>query len=245
MEKRTIAVIAAAILLIPLSVWLSADRAAVGADSAGTDFRNTVTVTGEGKLYAASDEAVVTVGATTVRNTASKALVDNTTATNKILAALKSSGLSGTEIQTGNVSLYPQQNWQEGKAPTIISYTAQNQFVVRTKQLTKLGAIIDAATKAGATDISGLQFDLSEDSVAYKNALKQAVAKAKSQGETLAQEIGKTLGQAIIINQGTSGGSIVPMVYNSMAMDKAGSAPNIIPQDVQVNATVTVTYTLN
>lgn len=226
-----------AIVSRPATVGIAADTPTL---------RNTITVSGEGKIYTASDQASISLGVHTVRSTASRAMGDNATAITKVVAALRSAGLNEDEIKTGNISLYPQQDWQEGHAPKILSYTADNRVIVKTKKLDKLGAIIDAATTAGATDISELRFELSEDSNAKQDAIKLAVQNARKKADALAQELGVAVGGPIITSESTQDSS--PVVPYALMNSAAGAAKEmapatpVMPQDVQVIVNVSVSF---
>lgn len=211
----------------------------------GSTFRDTITVSGEGKIYAPSDEATISLAVRTVKSTASGAMSDNSKTIRKVIDALKTQGLSDDEVKTGNVALYPQQDWREGRAPRIISYTAENRVVVRTQKLDKLGGIIDAATTAGANEVSELRFELSEDSQVRQDALKIAVRNARNKANALAKEAGVGVGKAVVINESSSAGPVIPyygMRNESMASVDQMAAPPVIPQDIMVTGQVSVTF---
>jgi uncharacterized protein len=211
------------------------------------DTRNSITVSGEGKLFTPSDEAVLSLGVTTIKNSASLAMTENAKTMASVLAALHTKGLSDNEMKTGNVSLWPRQEYSENKEPKIISYTANNQVIIKTKQLDKLGAFIDVSTAAGVTDVSQLTFQLSEDSEATNSALKAALKNARKKAETLAGEVGATLGKAVIINEASGPDEIIPptlsnMAYNSGEEKALDDTTTIIPQEVRVVARVTIMF---
>ncbi|MHB8842720.1 MAG: SIMPL domain-containing protein [Candidatus Aquicultor sp.] len=234
--------------LLLLSSGCASTSAAAGTSNTG-DFKNSVTVSGEGKLYAPSDEASLTFAVHTVRNTATRAMSNNSTAMSNVINALHSRGLTDDEVKTGNISLYPQQDWHEGRAPKIISYTAENRVIVRTKKLDKLGGIIDAGTNAGATEVSELRFQLSEDSKVRQDALKSAVRNARAKAEALAKEAGVGIGKAIIISEGLQPGQPIPygndLLMRGLPENAKAMAPPVMPQDILVTANVSVSFEMN
>lgn len=216
-------------------------NAAVSSD--GSTFRDTITVSGEGKIYAPSDEATISLAVRTVKSTATEAMSANSAAIRKVIDALKAQGLSDDEVKTGNVSLYPQQDWREGRAPQIISYTAENRVVVRTQKLDKLGGVIDAATTAGANEVSELRFQLSEDNEVRQDALKIAVRNARNKATVLAKEAGVGVGKAVIINESSSAGPVIPYYeMRAESMLNESAAPPVMPQDIMVTGQVSVTF---
>lgn len=251
MKKNAVSILAVLALFVALLIGgAGLVRTAKATDaSAKPSFRDSITVTGEGKVFAPSDEATISFGVRTVRSTASRAMGDNSIATNKTIDALRGQGLTDEEIKTGNISLFPQQDWREGRAPQIISYTAENRIIIKTKKLDKLGAIIDSATKSGATDVSELRFQLSEDNAAKQEALKIAVKNARKKAEALAKELGVNVGKPIVLSEGVQPVPVVPyrdelVMRAEFANDKAMSTP-VMPQDIQVNAEVSVSFTMN
>ncbi len=238
-------------LLLALLLLTSgcANTPAAAVTSNTGDFKNSVTVSGEGKLYAPSDEASLTFAVNTVRNTATRAMNDNSTGISNVIKALRAQGLADDEVKTGNISLYPQQDWRQGRAPKIISYTAENRVIVRTKKLDKLGGIIDAGTNAGATEVSELRFQLSEDSKAKQDALKSAVRNARAKAEALAKEAGVGIGKAIIISEGIQPAQPIPygndVLMRGLPEDAKAIAPPVMPQDILVTANVSVSFEMN
>lgn len=205
---------------------------------------NTVTAQGEGKTAAAPDEAQMTFGATVTGTDAKKTLNAATKASDAIVAALKKAGIDAKDLQTAGVSLYPQQDYREGKAPTITGYQASVQIQVTIKDIAKVGDIINAASDAGATDIGGPNFTLSEDSAARAKAIEQAVADARKRADVMAKAAGKSLGEVISISEA---GVSVPIVYGERALgaaDAAAQVAKIEPGTLDIMANVTVVFEL-
>lgn len=235
--------LAAILTLTAITGCGGSTSAAISSD--GSALKNTITVSGEGKVYAPSDEATVSLAVRTVNSTASGAMSANGTAIRKVIDALRAQGLSENEVKTGNVSLYPQQDWREGRAPVIVGYTAENRIVVRTQKLDKLGGIIDAATTAGANEVSELRFELSEDNKTRQDALRIAVRNARNKAAALAKEAGVGVGTAVVISESSSAGPIIPYYgqpYDTMKSRNESAAPPVMPQDIIVTGQVSVTF---
>ena len=79
-----------------------------------------VTTTGHGVVTAVPDEAAVSAGVHTHAATAAAALAQNAQLMQQVIAALKSAG--GSDLQTQQVSLYPQTDDQGN----VTGYAAQN-----------------------------------------------------------------------------------------------------------------------
>jgi uncharacterized protein YggE len=227
------------VLLISGVVLVAAAIAGVAQPSKGgaaTTSSTTITVSGSGTANATPDKASFDFGVTTTASTASEALSKNSQQANAIIDALKSSGVDSSDIQTSQVSLWPQTS-SDGN--TITGYQASNTVTV-TAPIEKSGALVDAAVNAGANNVNGPNLSVSDQSQAYAAAMKKAVADAQSKAQAIAAASGLTLGG--IVNVSDNGGSTPgPIPYGAMAAS-ATAAPPIEAGTQQVQASVTVTY---
>lgn len=204
---------------------------------------NTATAQGEGKAVAAPDQAEMYFGATVTGTDAKKTLDAATKASNAVIDALKKAGIAEEDLQTTGVNLYPQQDYREGKAPTITGYQASIQVRATIKDIAKVGDIINAASDAGATDIGGPNFTLSEDSEARDEAIKKAVDDARKRAKVMAEAAGKTLGDVISVSET---GVSVPIIYGDRSVKAAEDAETaqIEPGTLDITANVTVVFEL-
>jgi hypothetical protein len=196
---------------------------------------NVVTTNGHGVITAVPDEAAVSAGVRTDAATAAQALAANARTANAVVDALKRAG--GTELQTQQVSLYPQSD-QQGN---VTGYTAQNTVSAKTK-IAEVGGLIDAAVAAGANTVDGPTLDLSDRDALYREALKKAVADARAKALALADAGGFGLGPVTtVVEQGAAS----PPVFQPLAAAAkgAGSTP-VEPGTQDVTADVTVSFTI-
>lgn len=155
----------------------------------------TINVNGTGKVYVTPDIAYVTIGVHTEGKDAAEALASNNATTEKVVAAIKAQGVDEKDIQTTNISIYPQQQFDTQGRPTgEIIYMVDNSVYVTVRDLDKLGDVMDSAVKAGANTISGVQFSLADSSKATSEARKLAVENGQAQAKELAEYAGVTLG---------------------------------------------------
>jgi hypothetical protein len=211
----------------------------------GQEVLNTVTAVGEGKQSAAPDRAEMSFGATAQGTDAKKVLAEASKKSDGIVAAIKKAGIASDDIQTAGVNLYPEYDYNRGKVPRIIGYQASIQVRVTMKDITKVGDVINAASDAGATDMNGPSFTLSEDSDARASAIEKAIADAKARAEVMAKAAGKTVGDVVSISES---GISVPIIYKDAvraSADMAGAAaPEIQPGTLDITASVTVVFEL-
>jgi|SRR5579862_62084 len=227
------------VLLISGVVLVAAAIAGVAQPSKGgaaNTSTTTITVSGNGTANATPDKASFDFGVTTNAATASEALSKNAQQAQAIIDALKNAGVDSSDIQTSEVSLWPQTS---NDGTTITGYQASNTVTV-TAPVAKSGDLVDAAVGAGANNVDGPNLSVSDQSAAYAAATKQAVADAQSKAQAIASASGLTLGGIVHISDD---GSTTPGPIAYGAMDAvAKAAPPIEAGTQQVQASVTVTY---
>jgi uncharacterized protein YggE len=224
----------------------AATGATVGAqEGQSLQVTDTVTVSGWAEIAAAPDEAVISVGLQNDAADAAQALDQNSKTMAAVLARLKAEGIQDSMIETANVSVMPNTNYnpQTGEQK-VDGYRAQNTATVTLRDLSLVGKVFSAATEAGANNVSGPLWRLSESNEATKESLVQAVAVARAKAEALAAAVGLKLGDVVVINES---GTVAPQVmYESAkaAGDVAVTTPPVNPTNIQVSSNVTITYRL-
>ncbi len=200
-----------------------------------------IVVSGNATVRVAADMATLQVGVETVTTDVTRGQSDNAAAISAILAALKDAGVADEDLTTSNFNVYSGYDYS-GENP-VRNYTVTNMLTVTVRDLDKVGSLIDAAVAAGANQIYGLSFLSSKENEAFQKALTRAVEDAKAKAETLAQAAGVTLGALEEISSASTGYDYgVNNVYDAKEMNAGGST--IVAGDVQVYATVTLTYDL-
>lgn len=242
MENRRLSTVAVVALVALLLVALSGCTTKVV--TSGQGVLNTVTALGEGSEFAAPDRAEMTFGVTTQGDDAKATLADASKHSDKLVDALKKAGIDSDDLQTSGVTLYPQYDYREGKIPRIVGYQASLQVRVRLNDIEKVGDVIAAASDAGATDIQGPSWTLSEDSDARAKAIEKAVADARARAEAMAEAAGKTVGDVVSVSEA---GVSVPIIYGEAYRSAdlaAAEGAKIEAGTLEITANVTVVFEL-
>jgi uncharacterized protein YggE len=207
----------------------------------------TVTVSGTGRATVTPDRFTFSVGVQTVAGTVDEAVSENNRRVASVIAALKKAGAQDKDIQTSQFSIYPQQDYQQGKLPRILGYQVSNNISVRSAKVGDAGRLLGIAVAAGVNNSSGINFEVSDPSRGRDEGLRAAFNDAKAKAALLAQAAGRTLGRAVEINEGTGGREIPPrpMVGRAMAMEAQVAADVPVESGSQeVTYTVTVSFEL-
>jgi uncharacterized protein YggE len=182
----------------------------------------TISVTGEATVAAPPDLAQIEGGVTSEAKTAREASEANNAAMGKVLLALKGTGIDEKDYQTSRLSLQPQSAPNRPGPAAIVSYRASNRVTVRLHEVSKLANVIDAMVGAGANDIGGINFMVSQPSKLLDDAREQAIVDARRKAEIYAKATGVTLGSPLSISEE---GSAAPMFRTKMAATPMTATP--------------------
>jgi uncharacterized protein len=192
-----------------------------------------VTVSGEATVAVPPDTAVIRIGVSSLEKTAREAGEANAKQMTAVLAAIKASGIAERDIQTSRVSLQPQYDPNKGGTARLTGFQANNQITIRIRDIDNLPTVLDRAIVAGANEMSGVEFVVSEQSKLLDQARDEAIADARRKAELYAK-----LGQVVSINEeGT------PPQPRPMQAMRAGAVP-IAPGEQTLRAIVSVSYEL-
>jgi len=200
-----------------------------------------ISVTGEATVSMAPDQAQIDSGVTSEAKTAREASDANNSAMGKVLLALKGAGIDEKDYQTSRLSLQPQSTPNRtGGAPAIVSYRASNRVTIRLRDVTKVASVIDALVGAGANEIGGINFVVSQASKLLDEAREQAISDARRKAAIYAKAAGVELGAPLSISEE---GNAPPMPYRKMSAGVAASAP-VAPGEETLSVTVNVSWAI-
>lgn len=204
-------------------------------------------VTGESSISTEPDKVEVTLGVSKQERDIKVAQQS----ANQIIDGIKKSliglGVQADDIKTQNYSINPSYDWNNPGRP-ITGYSVEVSLLVSMTDFAALNQAIDAATAAGANQIGGIRFTLSEEKEAQvkSQAREEAIANAKKNANDLAQLSGIKLGRVINVTEGSNvGGPVMPFAARDAVMNAGagGGAPtNIEPGKTNYDFTVTLSY---
>jgi uncharacterized protein YggE len=199
-----------------------------------------ISVTGEATVSVAPDLAQIDGGVTSEAKTAREASDANNAAMGKVLLALKGAGIEEKDFQTSRLSLQPQSAPNRTGPSAIVGYRASNRVTIRLRDVTKVASVIDTLVAAGANDIGGINFTVSQASKLLDEAREQAIADARRKAEIYAKTAGVTLGAPLSISEE---GNAAPVPYRKMAAGMAASAP-VAQGEETLQVTVSVSWAI-
>ena len=209
---------------------LPGSAASAAAESVG------ITVVGTASVVSVPDRAELSFGVESQGKTAKAALAANAAEMRKVLAAVRAAG--GTDVKTQSVSLSPRYN----ETNEVQAFVAVNSVAATIKDLSKAGALIDAAVGAGANQVYGPSLSRGDQAELYRQALGTAVANARASAQVLAMAANLSLGRVSAIVEG--GGAPQPLPYAADKATNLASTP-IEPGTQQTTASVSVTFSVS
>ena len=163
--------------------------------------------------------------------------------------ALIAAGIPKDALKTTGYNIYPVYEESTGLlTPKIKTYQVTNSLTVTLHDVNRTGEIIDIGVANGINQAYSIQFMLSDEQaqVLRTEALKEAVARARSDADTIATAMGTPITG---VQKAEISGGYTPVYFENYAMDaatpKSAATTPIQSGDITVSATVTVTYTIS
>jgi uncharacterized protein YggE len=205
-----------------------------------------IVTAGEGVVKITPDRVWISIAAESRAANARDAQRANADAMTAVLGKLKGAGLPAEAIRTSAYDLQPEFDYVNGKQ-NLRDYVARNAVEVRVDDIARAGEILGLAVGSGATSVTGVRFDLKDRSASEKEALKRAVADARSRADAAAAGAGVTIDRVIRIEeQRAFVQEPRPMfaMRREAAMVADAGQPPITAGELEIRATVTMTSSI-
>ena len=237
MKLRNVVWISTLVLVASALAGVGAPRL-IRAES-GDPAAGTLSVVGTGVVKTKPDTARISAGVTTEGAKADEAMKANATAMQKVIDALKAQGIDAKDLQTEYVSVEPR---YDDAGSHIVGFAASNSVAAVVRDITQAGAVIDAAIAAGANTVGGPSLSRADQDELYRDALADAVAKARLKATSLARAAGLTLGEIRSLSEGTQ--EAIP-VSSFAALAAKDAATPIEPGTTEITADVRVVFAVS
>ena len=173
-----------------------------------------VWVNGVGTVVTKPDIANLSLGVEAKSATVSKARNQAAVAMNAIVEFLIAKGVAERDIRTESFNISPQYSYQEKidsygnrtNQRVLTGYQVVNTASVTVRNMSKIGALLDGAVKAGRdlVRVNGIRFSVDDPDPLKVQARQLAVQQAVQKAEELTQSAGVTLGRLVYISESSS-----------------------------------------
>ena len=213
----------------------------------------TITVNGEGEIFARPDIATFSFSVITEGEDAGTAQERSAEGINEILAFLGEQGIEERDIKTQYYNLNPRYDYLQSICDTrgfcppgervLRGYEVNQTVEVKVRTVENAGTLIAGVGERGATNVSGLQFTIDDDQALLAQAREQAITDAREKAEKLAQDLGVQLGRVVGFYENEGG---YPYYSKSEAAyggaDMAQMAPEMPTGENTFMSQVNITY---
>lgn len=166
-----------------------------------------IVASGEGRVTATPDTAVVQLGAEARASAVADATAEMDRRMRAVLGRLRAVGVAEGDIKTVVASIDPlpaPPRGGEQDTTRIASYRVVNVVEVRVRDLGALGRLLDGAVAAGANVVRGVRFTLENRGAVEAEARARAVRDATTKAHQLAEAAGVRLGELVLLTEGSS-----------------------------------------
>lgn len=190
---------------------------------------------------------------------------ENTKKTNDAIAYIKSKGVEAKDIRTQNYNVEPRYQYVNCAAPVmpiyvpepstpracpppeIIGYTVRQIVSVKVRDFAAVGDILTGVVTNGANSVSQLSFTVDDPTAVENEARAEALEKAKTKAQAMAEAGGFRLGRLLNISEGGAFPYYDKRMYAAEGYGMGGDvmsapAPSIEPGSQEFQITMTISY---
>jgi uncharacterized protein YggE len=166
--------------------------------------RRIIRVSGTAVTYGKPDYATVMIGVTksSAQLLQAKAACDQVTG--RVQAAIKKAGVAAEDIQTASYDIFPVQ--PQNKPESARTWKVTHLLSIKVKKVAALSGVLDAAAGAGATNISRVDYGITDVVALRSKARTEAMRVALGKAKELAKIAGMNLSSPVTISEQFYGG---------------------------------------
>jgi uncharacterized protein len=203
-----------------------------------------IVTTGEAVVRRAPDQAFVTIAVETRARSPRDAQRVNAEGMTAVQQRLATAGVPKDAIRTTGYAIQQEFDFANGRR-TPREYVARNGLEIRLDAVERTGDILDVVVQAGATNVSGVRFDVKDRAAVEREALRLAVVDARARADALAEGAGRTVDRVLRIDDSRQGVGpiIMPMEMRARVVGDAAVTPleaGMIEIRAQVALTVAI-----
>lgn len=225
------------VLLTVAVLALAAGFAATSVNAADEkDLRGFVSVSTSANTEITPDVVEINISVKTEDSKSlQKATTENKEISDKVYNALKAmiDTTKGDYVKTSDFNATPVYRYSNNKR-ILDKYSVSNSVIVKTKNITKAGDMIDKAISLGATNVNDLSFSVSNYDTQCNDLIGIAAKKARTRGDIMAKSAGSYITGIKSMNASCSTSQNRPVHYRlmakNMALDSAAGAEEVAPE---------------
>jgi len=180
-----------AVALAATTLLASASPAPAHGEQGEAAFRTTtLNLSSEGEVRIRPEVVTFGLGATYEAPSARQASGETNRRANRVVQALRRAGVAQRDIQTQSLNLTPRYSDASGQPRKIVAYQATTMLSVVVRTPDRAGALLDIAMAAGANQVSGVRYGLSDPASARRAARDLALQTLRQDAARVADIMG-------------------------------------------------------
>lgn len=202
-----------------------------------------VTARGDAIVRTEPDEALLWVTLSALRSESPDALADVAARAEILISLLDEMGISAADRSTSGVTVQEEfEHTQDGRRS--LGQRATSVTSIRVTELKLIGELISRTTGEVGAHVAGPQWQIAPGNPARLEAARQAAADGRRKARAYAEALGAGLGRLIEVSE-PENPSVVMRASKAMSAGAMGAPMPIEPGEMEVSASVRVTFALN
>ena len=205
--------------------------------------QNSISVSGDGKVFATPDTFLLTVIAEEKTKTTQEWFAQVGAKIASLKELMKTNGIADKDIQSVQIDINPNYIYDNGKS-TIDGFVATHGLTIKIRKLDSVDAILSGVSSVAWVRIQSTGYDIDDKTELYRTARNLAIAKARQKAEDIANASGIRMWKVISINE--SQDSTPPIYQNQMMkvsnVGEMSDAGGVSAGQLEVTTTVAINY---
>lgn len=208
--------------------------------------RESISVSGFGEATGTPDMATVQLGVSVTGETIGVAINQSNQTMDRVRQAVIGQGIAETDLQSINFSVWPEDKYdpQTGQQTGERVYHVDSTLQVKVHDIGQVSSIIQTGLDAGANNIWGLTYGIDDSAALEAEARSKALTDAADRAQQLADALGMTLGDPIVVSELVGG---LSPLFAEAAFARGmggGGGPPLSPGELTVQIQVDVMYSV-
>ncbi len=220
-----------------------------GAGTEQDSTRESISVSGFGEAVGEPDMATVELGVETEADNVATAIDLSNQTVERVTQALIDAGIADSDIQSTHFNVWREEGFDRltGQPTDETTFHVDSTVRVKVRDIDQISRMIQTGLDAGATNVFGLTFGIDDSADLEAEARLLALDDAKDRAQQLADALGMTLGEPIIVSELVAGS---PLGFVSEAalfrgMGGGGGGPPLSPGELTVGVQVDLMYSVD
>jgi hypothetical protein len=163
-----------------------------------------------------------------------------------LILTMEDAGVASEDINAGSLNVQPEYvpgpRLDNGGSEAMVRTRLERPFRVEVNDLEQLPRLLDALTEAGVDALDGITYDLTDRDAATDQALIAALEKARQKATLMADTLGVTLGDVIMVSETLPPQFQPRMMAMSADARESGAQNEYRPGTISIEAGVSVSW---